>query len=118
MNENKWICERCGKEFDLRRGEGWIRLVEEEQSLSDGKLTPVVPFETVCYDCADELYAIVEKCDKKCYECEATIVWGLSIKDCLKFQRKFDLIDLPQKPQPPRGSIEEAEQILEIFSPF
>jgi len=118
MNENKWFCERCGNEFDLERGEGWVRLVEEEQSLSDGKLIPDPPFETVCYDCADELHAIVEKCDKECYNCEATMVWGLSIKDCLKFQLKFDLIELPQKVQPPKGSIEEAKQILEIFRWF
>jgi hypothetical protein len=118
MNENKWICERCGNEFDLKRGEGWIRLVEEEQSLGDGKLTPVVPFETVCYNCADELYAIVEKCDKKCDSCEVTITWGLSIKDCLKFQLKFDLIELAQKPQPEKRSVEEAKEILEIFSRF
>jgi len=118
MNENKWFCERCGNEFDLERGEGWVRVVEEEQSLSDGKLTPAVPFETVCYNCADELYVVVEKCDKNCHHCEASIVWGLSIKDCLKFQLKFDLIKLPQKAHPPKASIEEAKQILEIFSPF
>jgi hypothetical protein len=118
MNENKWFCERCGNEFDLEAGEGWVRLVEEEQSLADGKFVPVMPFETVCYNCADDLYAIVEKCDKRCHNCEATIVWGLSIKDCLKFQLKFDLIELPRRPQPPKGSIEEARQILEIFSRF
>jgi hypothetical protein len=118
MNENKWFCERCGKEFDLDRGEGWVRLVEEEQLLAEGKLTSAAPFETVCYDCADDLCAIVEKCDKNCHQCDATIVWGLSIKNCLKFQLKFDLIELPQKPQPPRGSMEEAKEILEIFSRF
>jgi hypothetical protein len=118
MDENKWFCERCGSEFDLEAGEGGVTLVDEEQSLADGKLTPLVPFERVCYNCADDLYAIVERCDKMCHTCEATIVWGLSIKDCLKFQLKFDLIELQAKPQPPRGSIEEARQILEIFRRF
>jgi hypothetical protein len=118
MNENKWFCERCGNEFDLEAGEGSVTLVDEVQLLADGKLFPVVPFERVCYNCADDLLAIVEKCDKRCHTCEATIVWGLSIKDCLKFQLKFDLIELPQKPQPPKGSIEEARQVLEILRWF
>ena len=116
MDENKWICERCGNEFDLEAGEGWVTLVEEQQS--SGKLSATVPFDKVCYDCADELYAVVERCDKSCHNCEATMVWGLSITDCLKFQLKFDLIELPQKPQPAKGSIEEARQVLEIFSRF
>lgn len=118
MDENKWFCERCGNEFDLEAGEGWVRLVEEEQSLADGKLFPVVPFERICYNCADDLLAIVEKCDKRCDNCEATFLWGLSIKDCLKFQLKFDVIEPPQKPPPPRGSIEEARQFFEIFKWF
>lgn len=118
MDENRWFCERCGNEFDLEAGEGGVTLVDEEQSLADGKFVPVRPFERVCYGCADALYAIVEKCDKSCHRCEATLVWGLSIADCLKFQLKFVLIELPAKPQPPRGSIEEAREILEIFRWF
>jgi len=93
MEESKWICERCGKEYDLEEGEGWVILVEEEPLPQDGKLTPLVPYESVCYKCADELYAIMEKCDKDCLNCEVTTIWGLSIRDCLKLQLKFDLID-------------------------
>jgi len=55
MNELKWICERCGREFDLEMGEGWIALAEEIPSPEDGKLTPLEPYEKVCYECADEL---------------------------------------------------------------
>ena len=116
MEENKWVCQRCGNEYDLEAGDGWVTLVDEEQS--PGKLNDIEPSETVCYTCADELYAVVEKCDKMCHRCNATMLWGLSITDCLKFQLKFDLIELPQRPQPPKGSIEEARQILEIFSLF
>ena len=93
MEESKWVCERCGKEYDLEEGEGWVILVEEEPSPQDGKLTPLVPYERVCYNCADELYAIMEKCNKDCLNCEVTTIWGLSIRDCLKFQLKFDLMD-------------------------
>jgi len=98
MNETKWVCERCGNEYDLEKGEGWVTLVEEEPSPQDGKLTSLIPYEEVCYDCADELYAIVEKCNKDCLNCEVTTIWGLSIKDCLKFQLKFELIDYPYSP--------------------
>lgn len=93
MEESKWVCERCGKEYDLEKGEGWVILVEEEPLPQDGKHTPLVPYESVCYKCADELYAIMEKCNKDCLNCEATTIWGLSIEDCLEFQLKFDLID-------------------------
>lgn len=93
MNETKWVCERCGKEYDLEKGEGRVILVEEGPLPQDGKLTSLVPYERVCYECADELYAIMEKCNKDCLNCEVTTIWGLSIKDCLEFQLKFDLID-------------------------
>jgi hypothetical protein len=116
MNESKWICERCKKEYDLDEGEGWIRLTDDQVSYYQGKITPLVPHETVCYECADELLAIVEKCNKQCLFCDAARIWGLSIMDCLKFQIKFGLLDLPQKPQPPKGSIEEAKEILRIFT--
>jgi len=69
MEESKWVCERCGKEYDLEKGEGWVILVEEEPLPQDGKLTPLVPYESVCYKCADELYAIMEKCNKDCLNC-------------------------------------------------
>jgi len=64
------------------------------------------------------LLAIVEKCDKQCYNCEATMVWGLSIMDCLKFQLKFELIELPQQHPPKKDSLEEAQEILSIFHRF
>lgn len=118
MNEARWICERCGMEFDLENEESWVTLVEEEPSSKDGKLTPLMPYEKVCYECADELYTIVEKCNKDCLNCEATTIWGLSIKDCLKFQLKFDLLCLPQKQAPMKGSLEEAKEILRIFDKF
>jgi DNA-directed RNA polymerase subunit RPC12/RpoP len=116
MNESKWICERCKREYDLENGEGWIRLVADQPSHSDGKLSPLEPYETVCYECSDELLAIVEKCDKQCQYCEVPILWGLSVMDCLKYQLKFDLLDLPERPEPPKGSVEEAKEILRIFS--
>jgi hypothetical protein len=117
MNESKWICERCEREYDLEEGEGWVTLVEEEDPL--GKITLQEPYDCVCYECADELLAIVEKCDKQCYNCEATMVWGLSIMDCLKFQLKFELIELPQQQPPKKDSLEEAQEILtEILDIF
>jgi hypothetical protein len=115
MDESKWVCERCGKEYDLEMGDGWITLAGDQASYYYGKLTPLVPYERVCYECSDELLAIVEKCDKQCQYCDVTTVWGPSVIDCLKFQWNFDLIEIPQRPQPPKGSIEEAKEILRIF---
>ena len=111
MNETKWVCERCGKEFDLEYGEGWVTLVEEELSPQDGKLTPLVPYERVCYECADELYAIVEKCNKDCLNCEVTTIWGLSIKDCLKFQLKFGLIEHPHSPSQMENNLSDIKRL-------
>jgi NAD(P)H-flavin reductase len=48
------------------------------------------PYESVCYKCADELYAIMEKCNKDCLNCEVTTIWGLSIKDCLEFLNSLE----------------------------
>lgn len=59
MNESKWICERCGREYDLEEGEGGITLAEDQETI--GKLTLQEPYEWVCYECADELLAIVLK---------------------------------------------------------
>ncbi|MFQ5825677.1 MAG: hypothetical protein ACE5JB_16690 [bacterium] len=92
--------------------------MEDEDSHYEAKFSPLVPNEKVCYDCADELFAIVEKCDKQCQYCEATTIWGLSIMDCLKFQLKFDLLDLPKVQPPKRGSLEEAKEVLRIFDRF
>lgn len=118
MNETKWLCERCGKEYDLENMEGWIALTDEEDSYWKGKLTPLVPYEKVCCECADELLSLVEKCNKDCSNCYVAVLWGLSVMDCLKFQLKFELIDLPQKKFPSRGSVEEANEILTIFNRF
>jgi hypothetical protein len=118
MDETKWVCERCQKEYDLENGEGWITLVDDEYFAQDGKITPLEPYECVCYECADELLAIVEKCNKECWHCEATLIWGLSIMDCLRFQLKFDVLEFPPKPKIPRGSLEEAKEILKIFDRF
>jgi len=118
MKESRWVCERCEREFDLEENEGWINLTEDEDSYHNGKLTPLVPYEKVCYDCADELLAVVEKCDKNCLDCEAAIIWGLSISDCLKFQLKFEVLELPPVQRPLQGSIEEAREILRIFADF
>ncbi len=115
MNESKWICEKCEREFDLEKGEGWVTLAGDQDSYHRGKLTPLVPYEKVCYDCTDELLAIVEKCDKQCQNCEVATIWGLSIMDCLKYQLKYDLIDLPQGQVPMKSSLEEAKEILRIF---
>ncbi len=115
MDESKWVCERCGRAFDLENGQGWVRLVEERPSPEHAKLTPTVPFERVCYQCADELCAVARKCSRDCLNCQAASRWGLSIRDCLKFQLKFGLIEIAPGAVPPRGSIEEAKEILRIF---
>jgi hypothetical protein len=117
METTKWNCERCKKEFDLEVGEGWVSLAEEIPSPEDGKLNSLEPYEVVCYACADELYTIVEKCDQNCLSCEATTAWGLSIRDCLQFQLKFDLLTLP-KPKgkvPFMGSLYEAGELKRMF---
>ena len=120
MNESRWTCERCTREFDLEMGESWIALAEEIPSPEHGKLTPLEPYETVCYECADELYAIVEKCNQDCISCEATMTWGLSIRECLKFQLKFDLfnLSLPEGKLPVFGSLYEAKEVLRVFKRF
>lgn len=118
MDESRWVCERCGKEYDLEMGAGWITLAGDQASYYNGKLTPLVPYERVCYECSDELLAIVEKCNKQCQYCDVTTVWGLSDMDCLKFQLEFGLIEVPQKPRPPKGSVEEAKEFLRIFTRF
>jgi hypothetical protein len=64
--ESKWICEKCVKEFDLENREGWVRLAGDHDSYRKGKPSPLVPYENVCFECADGLLAIVEKCDKPC----------------------------------------------------
>ena len=118
--ETTWTCERCMKEFDLEMGEGWVSLAEEIPSPEDGKLNSLEPYEVVCYECADELYAIVEECDKDCLSCEATMTWGLSIRDCLQFQLKFDLLTLPE-PQGKvvfMGGLYEAEELKRMFRRF
>lgn len=120
MNESRWTCERCKKEFDLEMGEGWVALAEEIPSPEHGKLNPLEPYEKVCYECADELYAIVEKCNQDCMNCEATMLWGLSIRDCLRFQLKFDLLNLPlpEGKMPVLGSLYEAKEVLRVFKRF
>lgn len=117
MNESRWTCKRCAREFDLEMGEGWIALAEEIPSPEHCKLSPTEPYETVCYECADELYAIVEKCNQDCTNCEAPKSWGLSIRDCLKFQQKFGFLNLPlpQGQVPVLGSLYEAEDVLRVF---
>ena len=117
MNESRWICERCKREFDLEMGEGWIVLAEEIPSPEHGKLTPLEPYEAVCYECADELYAIVEKCDQDCVSCEVTMTWGLSIRNCLMFQLKFDLLalPLPEGKVTVLGSLHEPKEVLRVF---
>jgi hypothetical protein len=115
MDESRWVCEKCGGAFDLRDGEGWVRLVDETPSPSDGRLSSVSAFERVCYRCADELYAVAAKCSRDCVNCEAATRWGLSIRDCLKFQLKFGLLEILQGAPPPAGSVREAREILRIF---
>ncbi len=118
MNESKWVCARCRKAFDLGEGEGWVTLAGDEDSYYKGKLTPLAPYEEVCYECTDELLAIIERCNGDCGNCDVTVIWGLSIMDCLRFQLKFGLLHLPQKEQPPKGSVEEAKEILRMFERF
>jgi hypothetical protein len=117
MDESRWICERCGREFDLEMGEGWVALAEEIPSPEHGKLAPLEPYETICYECADELYAIVEKCNQDCINCGATVSWGLSIRDCLMFQLKFGLLTLPlpKGKVPVLGALYEPKEVLRVF---
>ena len=93
MNESVWTCERCGKKYDLEMGEGWVLLAEEIPSSEDDRVRSREPYEAVCYECADELQAIVEKCTHNCASCEAARIWGLSFRECLRFRFKFDLLD-------------------------
>jgi len=115
MIEPKWKCERCSREYDLEEGEGWVTLVEEDYINEESKLTPLVPFDAVCYECADELLAITAKCNKFCLTCDAVTLWGLSIKDCLKFQVKFDQITLPSPTPPSKGNLEKTKQASKFF---
>jgi hypothetical protein len=122
MDETKWICERCGKEYDLEMGEGWVLLAGEMPSPEDGKLGPVEPYEAVCYECADVLHALVEKCDRNCVDCEVPWTWGLSVKDCLQFQLKFGLLEL-RVPQPQgkvnfMGCLCDAKMVLAQFKTY
>jgi hypothetical protein len=122
MDESKWICERCGRQYDLELGEGWVLLAGEIPSPEDGRLSPLEPYEAVCYDCADVLHGLVEKCDRNCVGCEVPRAWGLSVRDCLQFQLKFGLLDLPL-PQPQgkvnfMGCLYDAKVVLEEFKPY
>lgn len=120
MDESTWICERCGEEYDLEMGEGRVLLAEEMLSPEDDRLSSLEPYGAVCYDCADVLYGLVEKCDRNCLDCEVPKTWGLSVRDCLQFQLKFDLLDLPL----PQGKVNfmgclyDAKEVLEVFNPF
>jgi hypothetical protein len=117
MNESVWVCERCGKEYNLEMGEAWVVLTEEIPLPEHGKLSPIEPYEAVCYECADDLLAIVEQCDKDCMHCDATQTWGLSINDCVRFQLKFDLLE-PARPQGKvnfMGCLYDAEVVLAQF---
>jgi len=51
MDESKWICERCRREYDLEEGEGWVTLAEDLETI--GKLTSQEPYDCVCYECED-----------------------------------------------------------------
>ena len=122
MDESKWVCERCGRQYDLEMGEGWVLLAPEIPSPDDGILSPSEPYEAVCYECADELQAMVEKCDKNCVECEVPRTWGLSVKNCLQFQMEFGLLEL-RVPRP-RGEVNfmgfpcNANAVLEQFKTY
>lgn len=122
MDESKWICERCGREYDLEMGEGRVLLAEEVPSPEDGRLGALEPCEAVCYDCADVLHALVEKCDRNCVDCAVPRTWGLSIKDCLQFQTKFGLLEL-RLPQPQgkvnfMGDLCDSQMVLEQFKTY
>jgi hypothetical protein len=122
MDESVWTCERCGKKYDLEMGEGWVLLAGETPSPDDGKLGPLEPYEAVCYECADALQAVVEKCDHNCVDCEVPWTWGLSVKDCLLFQLKFGLLELrvprPQGKVVFMGSLCDANAVLEQFKTY
>jgi hypothetical protein len=122
MDESKWTCERCGRQYDLEMGEGWVLLAGEIPSPEDGKLSPLEPYEAVCYDCADVLHGLIEKCDQSCEDCEVPRIWGLTVKDCLQFQMKFGLLEL-QVPRPQgkvnfMGCLCDARMVLEQFKTY
>jgi hypothetical protein len=94
MDESKWTCDRCGEEYDLEKGEGWVLLVEETPSPDDDKLSSIEPYDAVCYDCADVLHRLTEECNRNCVACEVPRTWGLTVRDCLEFQMKFGLLEL------------------------
>lgn len=94
MDESKWICERCGQQYDLEMGEGWVLLAPEMPSPNDGEIGSRAPYEAVCCDCADQLQGLAQKCDRNCVDCEVPRTWGLSVKECLQFQMKFGLLEL------------------------
>lgn len=119
MEENKWVCERCGKEYDLEEGEGWITRVEDEETHGMGRNpSSPEPYEAVCYNCADELLGIMEECDKDCLHCDVTSEWGLSIMECLRFLTKFELIDLPKEEYRTFRAYDEAVEILRLLSGY
>jgi len=55
----------------LAIGQGWVVLDEVHLSQKGG-LTPSVPYDTICIECADEPLAIIEKCNKDCGNCDVT----------------------------------------------
>lgn len=113
MMENKWVCERCGKEYDLEEGEGWIRLVEDEEVHWMGRNpSSPEPYETICCNCADELLEIMERCDKDCLHCRVTLEWGLSVMECLRLRTMFELIDLPKEEYRTFRAYDEAVKFL------
>jgi hypothetical protein len=122
MDDCKWICERCGKEYNLEMGEGWVLLAPEIRSPDDGELSSREPYEAVCYECADVLHSLVEKCDRNCVECEVPRTWGLSAKECLQFQMKFGLLKLrvprPQGKVVFMGCLCDARVVLEQFGSY
>lgn len=122
MDESEWICERCGKRYDLELGEGWVLLSPETRSPDDGIVGPLEPYEAVCYDCADVLYGLVEICDRGCEHCAVPRTWGLSVKECLQFQMRFGLLEL-RVPRP-HGKVNfmgfpcDANAVLEQFRTY
>ncbi len=122
MDESKWICERCGKEYDLEMGDGWVLLSPEIRSPDDGIVGSLQPYEAVCHECADVLHGLVEKCDYGCEDCAVPRTWGLTVKECLQFQMKFGLLKL-RVPRPKgkvlfMGCLCDAGVVLEQFGSY
>jgi hypothetical protein len=95
MQNEKWHCDRCSKPCDYEDPSNLgIWLSSDANEVKIGKITTGKAYEKVCTTCGDDFYAIAKSCSKDCANCPATQVWGLSVIECLSFQKMHDLLDI------------------------